>query len=113
MKLLKVWRNGCIIKCDLLNEFIDFMSSNENDKYCISTLFNFLESKKTYYKDLDKICKINNLPMITLSNCLQYYNLLFSENLKSGSLLQAMRDCFGGHMYERTDKDGKFHTEWL
>ena len=29
------------------------------------------------------------------------------------NLVQAMRDCFGSHTYERTDKDGIFHTEWL
>lgn len=110
VKLLKVWRNGCIIKCDLLNEFIDFMSSSQDD---INKLYKFVESKNIYLDDLENICKLNNLPIITLSNCLQYYNLIFSETLKSGKLLQAMRDCFGGHMYERTDKDGKFHSEWL
>ena len=110
VKLLKVWRNGCIIKCDLLNKFIDFMSSSQDD---INKLYKFVESKNIYLDDLENICKFNNLPIITLSNCLQYHNLIFSKNLKSGSLLQAMRDCFGGHMYERTDKDGKFHTEWI
>ena len=110
VKLLKVWRNGCIIKCNLLNEFIQFI---ENDNQEINKIIEFIYKNINYYNDLNIIIKSNDLPIITLSNCFQFSNILNSKKLHSAQLLQAMRDCFGGHMYERTDIDGKIHTNWL
>ena len=43
---------------------------------------------------------------------LDYINSYRTARLPQ-NLVQAMRDCFGSHTYERVDKDGIFHTEWL
>ena len=110
INLLKVWRNGCIIKCNLLSDLITYLDGVSN----INKLYDFLDQKKYSYYSLYKMIQNNvNLPLITLNNCHIYFNLIYSKNLESGKLLQAMRDCFGGHMYERSDKNGKFHTEWI
>ena len=47
-----------------------------------------------------------------LSSTLDYINSYRTARLPQ-NLVQAMRDCFGSHTYERIDKDGIFHTEWL
>jgi 6-phosphogluconate dehydrogenase len=46
------------------------------------------------------------------SSTLDYITSYFSGRLPQ-NLVQAMRDCFGSHTYERTDRSGSFHTEWL
>ena len=110
INLLKVWRNGCIIKCNLLNELISYIDKVPD----FNKLYDFLDQKKYCYHSLYKIIQNNiNLPLVTLNNCHIYFNLIYSKKLESGKLLQAMRDCFGGHMYERIDKNGKFHSEWI
>ena len=68
---------------------------------------NFVYSKKPD----TGIIIFNDVPMITHSNCNQFFNNIFIQD-SSGNLIQAMRDCFGGHTYELKDRDGKYHTEW-
>jgi len=46
------------------------------------------------------------------STALAYYDSLRSENLPA-NLLQAQRDYFGAHTFQRTDREGTFHAEWL
>jgi len=53
-----------------------------------------------------------NIPVPALSASLTYYDALTRERLPQ-SLTQAQRDYFGAHSYERTDKEGKFHTKWM
>jgi 6-phosphogluconate dehydrogenase len=52
------------------------------------------------------------IPVPAFSTALAYYDGYRSERLPA-NLLQAQRDYFGAHTYQRTDKDGWFHTEWL
>ena len=52
------------------------------------------------------------IPVPCLSSTLDYLNSLRTSRLPQ-NLVQAMRDCFGSHTYERLDKDGSFHTEWI
>lgn len=52
------------------------------------------------------------VPVPALSAALAYYDSYRSEVLPA-NLLQAQRDYFGAHTYQRVDKEGIFHTEWL
>ncbi|MGB5701018.1 MAG: NADP-dependent phosphogluconate dehydrogenase, partial [Muriicola sp.] len=54
---------------------------------------------------------LNGIPLPGLSNSLTYFDAYTSGRLPL-NLIQAQRDYFGSHTYERTDKDGIFHTEW-
>ena len=54
----------------------------------------------------------NGIPVPCLSSTLDYLNSYRTDRLPQ-NLVQAMRDCFGSHTYERIDKEGNFHTEWL
>ena len=51
-------------------------------------------------------------PVPTFSSTLDYINSYRTGRLPQ-NLVQAMRDCFGSHTYQRVDRDGTFHTEWL
>jgi 6-phosphogluconate dehydrogenase len=52
------------------------------------------------------------IPVPCLSSSLDYIDSYRSGRLPQ-NLVQAMRDCFGAHTYERVDQAGSFHTEWL
>ena len=52
------------------------------------------------------------IPVPCLSSTLDYLNSYRTNRLPQ-NLVQAMRDCFGSHTYERIDKEGSFHTEWM
>ena len=52
------------------------------------------------------------LPVPAFSTALAYYDSYRRERLPA-NLLQAQRGYFGAHTYQRTDRDGTFHTEWL
>ena len=111
IKLLKVWRNGCIIKCNIINDIINYIEKN---KYELNEFVLFIEEKyKLYYEDLFYIICNTKEPIITYSNVLQFCNIIFSKKLESAPLVQAMRDCFGGHMFEFENYSTKFHTNWL
>jgi 6-phosphogluconate dehydrogenase len=51
------------------------------------------------------------IPIPALSSALDYFDGLSSKELPA-NLIQAQRDYFGAHTYERRDKEGIFHTEW-
>ncbi len=52
------------------------------------------------------------VPVPGLASALAYYDSYRSESLPA-NLLQAQRDYFGAHTYQRKDKEGVFHTDWL
>ena len=55
---------------------------------------------------------MNGIPVPSLASALTYFDSYRTEIL-SANLIQAQRDYFGAHTYERVDKEGIFHTEWL
>ena len=52
------------------------------------------------------------MPIPGFASALSYYDSLKADRLPA-ALIQGQRDFFGAHTYERTDKGGVFHTEWL
>ena len=57
------------------------------------------------------LCVASGIPCPAFSAALNYYDAYRRESLPA-NLTQAQRDFFGGHSYERTDKEGSFHTQW-
>jgi 6-phosphogluconate dehydrogenase len=53
----------------------------------------------------------SGVPTPALSPCLLHFDALRRERLPS-ALIQALRDSFGAHSYQRVDREGTFHTEW-
>lgn len=111
--VVRIWRGGCIIRSSLLEQFTTAFKKN-------SQLPNILLNKKvaTLVKkkilSLRKIVQLstaNKIPAAGLASALSYFDGYCSENLPT-NLIQAQRDYFGAHTYQRTDKEGVFHTEW-
>jgi len=112
-KICKIWRGGCIIRAKLLE---DFMQAYKNNPSLESLIFdeNISEIIKKTVLSIRKVsiyCIENNIPSHAILSSLSYFDSLKSSILPM-NLIQAQRDYFGEHTYERIDKEGVFHTDW-
>lgn len=111
--IASIWRGGCIIRSSLLENIRKAFSK----KSTLSNLINDDDiAKKLMHAqtEMRKIIQIgaeNGIPMPGFMMALAYYDSYRSEWLPA-NLIQAQRDYFGAHTYERIDKEGIFHTHW-
>lgn len=114
-EIAKIWRGGCIIRSRFLDKIA---TAYVHEPTLPNMLFDphFNEEVKTTQKSLRKILGLGiaaGIPMPSHASALNYIDSLRTVRLPA-NLLQAQRDYFGAHMYERIDKPrGKwFHTNW-
>jgi 6-phosphogluconate dehydrogenase len=112
-KIAEIWRAGCIIRAQFLNEIT---KAYDQDNKLISLMASsvFKNEIKTNFDSLNRICKLAidlNLPFMAYDTSRSYIIQSFSKKL-SANLIQGLRDYFGSHTYERIDKKGLFHTNW-
>jgi 6-phosphogluconate dehydrogenase len=109
-----LWRGGCIIRAAFLErikEAFDHDPNLENlllDPYFKEQVNVCQEAWRTVVATATQI----GIPAPAFSAALAYYDGYRSERLPQ-NLLQAQRDYFGSHTYERIDEDGHFHSEWM
>lgn len=111
--IARIWRGGCIIRADIL-EVLRSIFENNNDlpNLLLDNKFvNVIQSTEESTRNVLKYAIGKEVPTMSLSACLAYFDSFKSKRLPS-NLIQAQRDHFGSHTYERTDKEGIFHTEW-
>lgn len=110
-----LWRGGCIIRSAFLGKINDGFKHNPAlSNLLLDPFFKTeLDQRIEPYREVLAICILCGLPTPSLSAGLNYFDGYTTENLPA-NLLQAMRDYFGAHTYERTDKPrGEFfHTNW-
>ena len=109
-EICKIWRGGCIIRAKLLENFMKAFNKN-ND---LSNLL-FDEDVSSIINDtvnaarrVSVYCINNQIPAYSLLASLSYFDAIKSSRLPM-NLIQAQRDCFGEHTFERIDKPGTFH----
>jgi 6-phosphogluconate dehydrogenase len=109
-----IWRGGCIIRAKFLNRIVEAYQRD-------AALHNLLLDR--YFTRIIKKAQRNwrvavstaikhGVAVPAFSASLAYFDSYRSARLPS-NLLQAQRDFFGAHTYERIDKPGVFHTEWM
>ena len=108
-----LWRAGCIIRAQFLGRIKDAYAKNSAlanlllDPYFAGVL-------ASYQQDWRKVVSLaaeNGIAIPAFMSALAYYDGYRSAVLPA-NLLQAQRDYFGAHTYQRVDKEGKFHTHW-
>lgn len=111
--VVKVWRGGCIIRSSLLMDFYSaFQENNDLENLLldkdIAKLFKPLVPalRKVVVTAVD-----SNISASAFMAALCYYESYTTERMPT-NLIQAQRDFFGAHTYQRIDKEGIFHTEW-
>jgi 6-phosphogluconate dehydrogenase len=108
-----IFRGGCIIRADFLNVISEAYEENPNLANLLIAPY-FAEKVKVYQQGLRKVvCEgiSTGIAFPCLSTSLSYYDS-YRTGSSNANLLQAQRDYFGAHTYERIDMSGVFHTEW-
>ncbi|MFM8604577.1 MAG: NADP-dependent phosphogluconate dehydrogenase [Cyanobium sp.] len=110
----RIWKGGCIIRARLLQRIQDaYVARADLPNLMLDPWF--LEQFNRRLPGLRQVvagAALAGIPVPCLSSTLDYIQSYFTGRLPQ-NLVQAMRDCFGSHTYERTDQPGSFHTEWL
>ncbi|MBZ9634450.1 NADP-dependent phosphogluconate dehydrogenase [Clostridium sp. FP1] len=113
-EIAKIFRGGCIIRAQFLNRISVAYENDANIKNLMLDSY-FKDILNNYQKDLRYVIStaVNlGVPIPGISSALMYYDSYRSANLPA-NLLQAQRDYFGAHTFERVDKEGIFHNEWV
>ncbi|MCT1905391.1 NADP-dependent phosphogluconate dehydrogenase [Oceanobacillus sojae] len=109
-----IWRGGCIIRANFLQKIKDAYD-READLSNLMLDPYFKEIVEGYQASLRKVVSLavqHGVAVPTFASAIAYYDSYRSENLPA-NLIQAQRDYFGAHTYERKDKDGIFHSQWF
>jgi 6-phosphogluconate dehydrogenase len=110
----RIWRGGCIIRAALLD---DIMESFQKKPDLRNLLFDQKLSEKIInnqesLRQIVALASSMGIPVPGLMSALTYLDAFRSSWLPA-NLVQAQRDYFGGHTYERNDAKGTYHTEWI
>ncbi len=110
-----LWRGGCIIRSVFLDQIKEAFDQNPNlDNLLIDPYFkNKIMEAQAGWRRVVASSLSNGIPIPALTSALTYFDGYRSERLPA-NLLQAQRDYFGAHTYERVDrpKGEFFHTNW-
>lgn len=112
-EIARIWRGGCIIRSKLLEDLQKAFSRNEKKaKIAKQKLIkNFQGKAQQNWRSVIALGIQNGIPLGTIGASLSYYDTLSAKRLPQ-NLIQAQRDFFGAHGYERIDRPGNFHTNW-
>jgi 6-phosphogluconate dehydrogenase len=108
-----IWRGGCIIRARFLDRIKD---AHEHDPALANLMLDrhFAAVLADAQKDLRAVVALaahRGIAVPALSSALAYYDGYRSARLPA-NLIQAQRDYFGAHTYERVDRAGSFHSDW-
>ena len=109
-----LWRGGCIIRAQFLERIAEAYDAEPNlENLRLAPYFQkALADSQSAWRHVIASAATIGVPVPGFMAALAYYDGYRHERLPA-NLLQAQRDYFGAHTYERTDKPGTFHTEWL
>lgn len=105
-----LWQDGCIIRSELLKDIIKALKG-EYKNLLLTPEFSFAIELEKYLRNLVVNAIEAGISVPVTVSALSYYDSLRAERM-SVNMVQALRDCFGAHTYERIDKEGSFHTIW-
>ena len=112
-EIAKIFRAGCIIRAQFLQKITDAFERDPELKNLLLDKY-FLYVTESYQEAVREVVVTAvqaGIPVPTFSSALAYYDSYRSEVLPA-NLIQAQRDYFGAHTYNRVDKPGVFHFEW-
>jgi 6-phosphogluconate dehydrogenase len=109
-----LWRGGCIIRARFLDRIKEaFDADPQLENLLLAPYFRqAVQSAQPAWRDVIVTAVRHGIPTPAFTTALSYYDAYRSARLPA-NLLQAQRDYFGAHTYERLDRPGSFHTEWL
>ena len=113
-EIARIWRGGCIIRSTLLEEMrATYSECSDLPNLILDDRFAAILSadSKDWHEIIGRFSE-SRVPSLCLSSGLSYFEAFRSERLPA-NLIQAQRDFFGAHTYQRVDREGIFHTpDW-
>jgi 6-phosphogluconate dehydrogenase len=109
-----IFRGGCIIRAQFLQNIKDaYDRSPELKNLLLDTYFqSIVENYQQAWRQVISEAVSRGIPVPGFSSALAYYDSYRTERLPA-NLLQAQRDYFGAHTFQRVDKEGVFHFDWI
>ncbi len=109
-----MWRGGCIIRARFLERIRDAYAKNPQLKNLLLDPFfkDVIDRGQEHWREVVSQAVRLGIPTPAFSSALAYYDSYRRATLPA-NLLQAQRDYFGAHTYQRVDREGTFHTEWI
>ena len=112
-RIAEIWRAGCILRSDLLNDIAGALHAGppRGQLVLAPAMVDLLRETTPALRHVVGAAVQAGLPVPSLAGALSWYDSL-RQARGSANLIQAQRDVFGAHGFERTDKPGKFNAEW-
>ncbi|MCF0075034.1 NADP-dependent phosphogluconate dehydrogenase [Dyadobacter sp. CY261] len=112
-EVVSVWRGGCIIRSSLLEVFTTaYKQSPDLSNILLNQeVAGLVKSVEGNTRSLIAFAAQSGIPAAALMSSLAYFDAYKTARMPT-NLIQAQRDYFGAHTYQRTDIPGTFHTEW-
>lgn len=114
VEIAKIWRGGCIIRAALLEDIRKVFAAEPNlENILVADIFTTtIRKKRSLLKSFVQFAVSADIPCMAAAAALNYITANATERLPA-NLIQAQRDYFGAHTYQRVDKEGIFHTaDW-
>jgi 6-phosphogluconate dehydrogenase len=114
VEIAKIWRGGCIIRAKLLEDIRQAYAAEPNlENILVSDVFvPTLRKHQALLKAFVHFAASSDIPCMSAAASLNYLKSYATDRLPA-NLIQAQRDYFGAHTYQRIDEEGTFHTpDW-
>ena len=111
--MARIWRGGCIIRARFLNRITEAYERDANLPLLLADAYFTEEIAKCIpaWRRIVAFAAASGYPVPVFSSTLSYYDAVRAERIPA-ALVQAQRDYFGAHTYQRVDTEGTFHVEW-
>jgi 6-phosphogluconate dehydrogenase len=111
--IARIWKGGCIIRAALLDKIRaayarrpDLLNLLLDEQFRAE-----IEERQGAWREVISHAIVFGIPCLAMADSLGYFDMLRRDRLPA-NLIQAQRDYFGAHTYQRIDREGVFHTEW-
>jgi 6-phosphogluconate dehydrogenase len=111
--IARIWKGGCIIRAALLDKIrAAYARRSDLPNLLMDEQFRGeIDERQSAWREVIATAARQGIPCLAMGDSLGYFDMLRRDRLPA-NLIQAQRDYFGAHTYQRTDRDGVFHTEW-
>lgn len=112
-QVVKIWRGGCIIRSTLLEVYYKAYSANPSLSNILldNNIAALLKAREANTRKFTAAAVQAGIPVAAVGVSLGYFDAYRSETMPT-NLIQAQRDFFGAHTFQRVDEEGIFHANW-
>jgi len=112
-EMARIWKGGCIIRAQLLDQISRAFRRNQAlPNLLVDEEFRSqVDDRQEAWREVVSIAVRAGVPVLAMGGSLGYFDMYRTARLPA-NLIQAQRDYFGAHTYQRIDREGVFHTEW-